>query len=103
MSFQKFIAQDITVDNDFDLIVRDGDFEANSSDERHINAILLSAKGNYRFAPIVGADAYSFLNSVGQTDTFRREIQEQLTADGYRIDEINFEKSTVNIQAKRIR
>lgn len=103
MSFQKFKTQDIAVDQSFDLLISGGDLVIELSDERHINAIVLSSPGNYRFAPLTGVDAYAFLNSVGQADVFKRKVQEQLVLDGYRVEDVNFDGGKLNIDAKRIR
>ena len=108
MSFQKFTAKDIAVDEDFDLKIEGGDLVVEPSDDRHVNMILISARGNFLFNPTVGVDLFSFLNSTGQADVLRRDIQEQMTLDGFRVDDIQFSEEndklgSININAKRIR
>lgn len=108
MSFQEFKAKDIELDGNFDLVIKDGDLSTELSDDQHVNLIIVSAKGNFRFAPTVGVDILSFLNSTGKADLLRRNVQEQLVLDGYRVDSIDFEEQNskldkINIKAKRIR
>jgi len=104
MSFEIFIAQDIILDSNNDLLVEQGDFVVSSSDDRHVNLIIVSNKGHYRFNPTIGVNAFSFLNSVGQADALKRSIQEQLSIDGFQVEKIDItENGKININAKRIR
>lgn len=104
MSFQKFIAKDVQLDNNHDLVVKNGDFVSEESDDRHVNMIILSAKGNFRFVPFLGVDIYAFLNSNAQADFLTRNIQDNLTADGYTVKSVGYGDGTkINVNAKRIR
>lgn len=104
MSFREFIAGDIQVDDDFDLLIKDGDFVVAPSDKHNQTLIIISSKGAFRFAPMIGVNIYSYLNSTGQIDAIKRDIQEQLTLDGYRVDSIEFtQDNQIKINAKRIR
>jgi hypothetical protein len=104
MSFQKFIAGDLEVDGNYDLLMKDGDFVVAASDDHTQELIIISSKGSFRFAPMVGVEIYTYLNSTGQVDSIKRDIQEQLRLDGYRVDEIEFtEDNQIKIIAKRIR
>ena len=67
MSFEQFKAKDIQMTQEHDLVVVDGDFVSELSDDRHVNMIIISAKGNFRFAPFLGVDISAFLNAVGST------------------------------------
>lgn len=104
MSFQNFIAGDLQVDDNYDLLVKDGDFVVAPSDDHTQTLIIISSKGSFRFAPMVGVDIYTYLNSTGQADSIKRDIQEQLTLDGYQVELIEFtEDGQIKISAKRIR
>ena len=105
MSFQQFKAQDIQLDNNHDLVVVDGDFVSELSDDRHVNMIIISAKGNFRFAPFLGVDISAFLNAVGQADFLTREIQDNLQIDGYAVNSVGYGSNgeKININAKRTR
>lgn len=104
MSFSQFVAGDLQVDDNFDLLVKDGDFVVAPSDKHSQTIIIISSKGSFRFAPMIGVDIYSYLNSTGQAEAIKRDIQEQLTLDGYRVDSIDLlENNQIKINAKRIR
>jgi hypothetical protein len=105
MSFQEFKAKDVRVGQDNDLVVENGDFVSELSDDRHVKMIIRSAKGNYRFAPYLGVDIFAFLNSTGQADVLTREIQDNLQLDGYAVNSIDYgtDGKKINVKAKRIR
>lgn len=104
MSFQEFTAGDLDIDDNFDLLIKDGDFVVSPSDDHTQTIIVISSKGSFRFAPMIGVNIYTYLNSTGQADSIKRDIQQQLTLDGYRVDSINFtEDNQIQINAKRIR
>lgn len=104
MSFRKFIAGDIQADHNYDLLIKNGDFVVAPSDKHDVELIVISSKGAFRFAPMIGVDIYSYLNSVGKADEIKRDIQEQLVLDGYRVNSIEItKKNGIIIDAKRIR
>ncbi len=105
MSFQQFKAQDIQLDSNHDLVIANGDFVSELSDDRHVNMIILSARGNWRFAPFLGVDVFSFLNSVGRADFLTRDIQDNLQIDGYAVNSVDYgtDGKSINVNAKRIR
>lgn len=104
MSFKEFIARDLELDDNFDLLIKDGDFVVTPSDDHTQEIIIISSKGSFRFAPMVGVDIYTYLNSTGQADSIKRDIQEQLRLDGYRVDTIEFaDNNQIKIIAKRIK
>lgn len=104
MSFEQFTAKDYALDSTGDLLIENGDLVLVPSDEKHISDILCASKGNWRFAPLVGVDVASFVNSVGATGALKRRIQSQLEYDGYQIKSIKIEANgSFLIDANRIR
>lgn len=104
MSFLKFEAKDLALDDSYDLLIKDGDFVIAPCDKHNVNIIIISSKGAFRFAPMIGVGIYSYLNSVGKAEEIKRDIQEQLVLDGYRVDAIEITpKNQIKINAKRIR
>lgn len=106
MSFRKFIAGDIDLDENYDLGIINGDFSIIPSDEQHINLIVESAAGNWRFAPRLGADVSSFINATGVLPTARlkKVIKVQLERDGYRVKSIKtLNNGQIQIDANRIK
>lgn len=81
---------DILLAEDYDLQVRDGDLVAGPSDEQHIQCILVANPGDFRLAPMVGCGLQR-LHHGRISQQFRRNMQIQLKADGYRIEDITLD------------
>lgn len=106
MSFFDFNAQDIVLDDDGDLLIENGDFAVFKSDGTHIRHIVESARGNWRFSPLLGVDIVGFTNAVGTLASIRmrRIIKSQLEQDGYRVDDVKIQNTeNINIKANRIK
>lgn len=73
--------KDIKLADDLDLLVENGDFVIGTSDEQELSALLLSAPGIFKNAPLIGADAQRYLLS-GDTASLMARINRQLKADG---------------------
>ena len=80
--------KDIILDDDFDLIIENGDFKVSESDMQHIQLICITDLGHWKNAPLLGVGIEKYISSSGQTDALKRSINIQLSADGYRVNEI---------------
>jgi hypothetical protein len=90
-----FIPQDIRIDNDNDLLIQEGDFQLEYSDERHIEHILTARKGHFRFYPLCGVGIMDMFNapvSPQNAVKFRKRIVLQLELDGYVVSSVNIQK-----------
>lgn len=79
--------KDIMLDDEFDLMIKDGDFVVNESDEQHLQLITLFEQGQLRYSPLTGLGLFRQLQSpmsVIQQATIRRDLYEQLEYDGYK-------------------
>lgn len=106
MSFTEFIAKDVGLDQDEDLEIKNGDFVIANSDGRHVQDITFSAKGNWRFSPLVGVDITQFVNSTGTNiyAKIRKKITTDLERDGYSVKKVKIEENKpINIDAIRIK
>lgn len=106
MSFVPFVAKDIGLDENDDLKIANGDFVIVNSDGQHVKDIVFSAKGNWRFAPLVGVDIGQFINSTGTNINarIRKKITTDLERDGYTVNEIEIkENEPIKIDAVRIK
>lgn len=102
MSFKKFDTQDLDHDSNGQIIMQGGDVVVNSSDGRHVNVLLISTKGSFRFHPTAGIAIQRYLNAVGSTDEVVQDIQEGLTADGYEVKQIELDSNgQLIVNAKR--
>jgi hypothetical protein len=80
------IVNDILLDDDFDLKIKNRDFPTGDSDEQHLQLITILDKGQIRFSPLTGLGIARKLQSpfgLQQKDSLRRDIYLQLELDGY--------------------
>lgn len=104
MSFIKHTVRDIEHDEEGKIVVIDGDLVVSPSDDAHITDLVISSKGSWRFKPIIGVDIHQFLNAISPADEITQAAQQQLSADGYKVDGINLTgQGLLNIKAKRIK
>lgn len=111
MSYFRPIAKDWAVDpTDNDELYVDGDLVIEESDQRHIEDILDSGKGEWREFPALGVEIHRYLNSVGQVVNrvgLQQVIRVQLEYDNFRVNRINIVnsqgKTDIEIDAKRVR
>jgi hypothetical protein len=79
-------AYDIQLTDAHDLLIANGDFVTDMSDERHIQHILIAEKGGYKNMPMVGVGIGNSINAPADELTrlaLRTRIQLQLEYDGY--------------------
>ena len=82
------MTQDIIIDDANDLTFADGDFKLAQSDQQHVLLLLNTYIGHWKQFPFVGVGIIRFLASSGQQLTLKREIEVQLTGDGYSVDKV---------------
>lgn len=88
--------KDITIDNDFDLIIENGDFKVSESDMQHIQLICITGLGHWKQYPLQGVGIEQYIASSGQTEALKRAINIQLAADGYKVSDIVISGSNEN-------
>jgi len=84
-------AKDIILDDNYDLLIQDGDFKIDFSDDQHQSLILLTSKGSWRQSPLTGVGLLNYINGpVGprEIDDLKQAIKIQLQLDGYENPEI---------------
>lgn len=67
-----------------------GDFTVGPSDMQHVKDVVFSFQGDWKQYPLCGVGIENYLNSSGTQQYLRREIQYQLTTDGYTSIEVKF-------------
>ncbi len=83
-----------------DLAIEQNDFKKVESDKYHVRNILQSDLGHFHWSPLLGVSALSDLNGAKNFLNLKRKISEQLTADGYRLDEVQVENNNINVTAQ---
>lgn len=76
------VAKDIILDDNNDLLIKNGDFVIRESDSQHIQLIIESAFGSWKQFPLCGVGINKYIKSSGQQSALKREIRVQLEADG---------------------
>jgi len=96
--------QDIALDSELELIVKDGDFDIIESDTQHIELILRAQLGSFKQFPLVGMGISNQLASSGMQQVIKRNMSVQLNNDGYKVKNITLTgNATYEIDAKRIK
>ncbi|SHM20719.1 oxidase [Chitinophaga sp. CF418] len=91
--------KDILLNEELDLDIRAGDLNAGYSDLQHQELILINNRGNIKEFPVVGVDAFGYLQD-NDTAALLQEIRRQFTADGMRVKTINIkDDGQLNIDA----
>jgi len=83
-----------------DLAIDQNDFKKVESDKYHVRNILQSDLGHFHWSPLLGISALSDLNGAKNFLNLKRKVSEQLTADGYRLDEVKIENNNINVTAQ---
>lgn len=93
-------AIDLLMDDIGDELLINDDLVLSPSDDQHISDILVSYPGEWKQSPLCGVYIRRSLN--GSLDgTIRRDVRLQLEADGYKVKNITFSDSELNIDAER--
>jgi hypothetical protein len=96
--------KDISLDEDLELVVKDGDFKITDSDTTHIELVLRANLGSFKQFPLVGMGIDNELASSGGQQVIKRKISVQLNLDGYKVTDIILSGTDeYQIDAKRIK
>jgi len=93
-------AIDFLLDENGDELLMSGDLVLGASDEQHISDILVSYPGEWKQNPLCGVNIRRAING-SLNGTIRRDVRLQLEADGYKVKNITFTESELNIDAER--
>jgi hypothetical protein len=99
-------AQDIAVNsNNNELLIQEGDFAVLASDAQHGEHIVVSSKGNWTGAPLVGVGIWAYLNAPLSSlvlRNLRQKITLQFEYDGLKITELQIPSlDNIKINATR--
>jgi hypothetical protein len=78
--------KDIMLGSAKDLLIANGDFVADTSDDQHIMLVLLNSPGQLRHEPLIGVGIDRYKNSrLGLLEIIKlkQEIRLQLQLDGF--------------------
>jgi hypothetical protein len=98
--------KDILLDDDGDLLIKDGDLVFGASDQQHINDLLICLPGHIREFPLAGIGIQKYIGApftLEIINALQKRIQLQLELDGYKVNSIIINSFTdITIDAERI-
>lgn len=77
------MVKDIILDENADLLIKNGDFVVDFSDLQHIELIVNFAEGALKQFPTQGVGIWAYSGSSGMARDLQRKINVKLDADGY--------------------
>jgi hypothetical protein len=83
---------DILLNTDGGLSIKNGDFDIGFSDNQHQEHILLANKGEYKEFPEIGVGIHAMLGDDDYTDMLI-EIKKNLEYDGMKIKNVRFDEN----------
>lgn len=97
-------AKDFLVDDtDNDLLFENGDFAVGISDSTHTKDIITAFAGYWKEFPLCGVGVQSYLNSAGEQQRLKNEINIQLQNDGYKVNSLNItEEGAITLNSERL-
>ena len=75
--------KDITIDQDGDLLIENGDFVVSESDMQHLMLIINLSQGSLKQFPLQGVGIIRYSGSSNQGRKLERDIKVKTEADGY--------------------
>ncbi|MGB1217495.1 MAG: hypothetical protein ACPG5P_06445 [Saprospiraceae bacterium] len=82
---------DLKLNDEYDLVIEDGDFALIDGDEKTIQdaeLIIISNQGEWKEHPLVGCNLIQMMNAKYNETAIRRRIRLQLKADGIDYDTV---------------
>lgn len=80
--------QDYLLDENGDLLIKDGDFVVGPSDDQHIEDIIQSFPGEWKQFPIIGCAIIADIKTQHPQNTMNK-IKTQLQSGGYQLDRLS--------------
>lgn len=85
--------QDLSLNENDDLIIANGDLVVKTSDEQHVNHLLKANKGYYKEFPTTGCGLIAFIKKQNADKLIEHEISTQLNADGYLTNNLSIDNN----------
>jgi hypothetical protein len=82
------MANDILLDKDLDLLIKDGDFLIGESTIQEVSLILASSQGDFKNEPLIGANLIQYIRSGANQQEIKRQVTFQMELDGKDYDDI---------------
>lgn len=93
--------QDFIIDDNYDLVIKNGDFAIGDSNSQEIDLLTRSFKGDWKQYPLLGAGLLRLVKGRATEVRIKRDIELELKDDGFRIIKIKVDLPIVEADAKR--
>lgn len=90
--------KDILLDENNDLLIKNGDFAVGESEEQEIKMILQAVKNDYKQFPELGVDLVRQINKSGSERTLKQLIKLNLRADNKEYNKITIKNGEIVIE-----
>jgi len=90
--------KDILLNDNYDLLIEDGDFVIGESTYQHQKLLLLCNKGEFKEFPTRCVGAIRYIEEAKAED-LAREIETDFSKDGMKVSKIDIEIPNVKIDA----
>lgn len=84
------MAVDILLDDDNELIIKDGDIMIGDSRYQHVKHLLEAEKGYFKFSPQSGVGMTNLLNDEFAPEEILRLVRFEVERDGFKIEKLLF-------------
>lgn len=75
---------DIQLNDDFEMVIENGDIVIGESAQQHVNCIFIAHPGHFKESPVTGFGASNYLKKTTQAKPkFYRNLSIQLELDGF--------------------
>jgi len=91
--------KDILLDDQGELIFRNGDLFIGDSTQQHQDDIILSQKGHYKQNPYIGVGIQDFILDDASDEEIIATIQQQFELDGMKINDLKIDNGNIEIDA----
>jgi len=81
----------LNIDDEYQLQFFDGDFVIDNSDSQNIRLNLVSAKGEWKQNPLIGANISKYLHMSQARSQYKKNITDALKIDNYKVKNISIE------------
>jgi len=84
------MAKDILLDDNYDLLVQDGDFVVGESEAQEMALILMSSPGEWKASPLTGFGWIRRIKGEFIVEDLQKELKTQLDLDGFTNVKVKF-------------
>jgi len=89
---------DILLNDNYEPIIRNGDFVIGESDRQHVTDITIAHPGEYKSSPMLGFAAILQIKKNANNNQFKRDLKIQLEYDGYSNPDIDLSEGYENLK-----